>query len=630
MRDALRLAAFQLLFLDRVPAYAAVDDSVTLATPHEPPRRRLRQRRAPARRRGRTRAAGRARGGRRRARLGGGALVPALAGEAAPRRTSATTPARRLLEAANAAPERCLRANRLRGGLPAARRRARRRRDHDARRRGPARRAPYDGPPLERSASLPRRTRDGAVARARRSPGIVAAGGVSGPEAAVLDLCAAPGAKTSQLAALLPGAAITAVEVDEDARRRPAPQPQRASARTAVDVVRADALEPHPEWEGAFDAVLLDAPCSGLGTLASRADLRWRRHLNDVPRLAQLQARLLARAAAAVKPGGALTYAVCTLTRAETLGVVEPLLAGGRLDGRRPRRSLAGPGAPGGRRLPARAAARRRLQRVLRRPPAARGSRRRASTDRSAAVDYRCGTRPRRRRIGGTVEDILRGINVAPSILSADFSRLGEDVEAVLNAGARVIHVDVMDGHFVPNITIGPLVVKALQPLVHGAGALLDVHLMIERPESTSRSSSAAGADVIVVHQEACTHLHRVLTPDPRGRRRWPASRSIPRRRSRRWPRPGITATWCSSCRSTRVRRAELHPDVTDKIAPARAFLPDRGHHRGRRRRDASTTPARSSAAGANWLVAGSSVVRRPRHRGARSRQWRRLPPRGV
>ena len=91
----------------------------------------------------------------------------------------------------------------------------------------------------------------------------------------------------------------------------------------------AAALDPHPEWDAAFDAVLLDAPCSGLGTLASRPDLRWRRRPDDVRRLARLQRRLLQRAAAAVKPGGTLTYAVCTLTRAETLDVVEPLLATG-------------------------------------------------------------------------------------------------------------------------------------------------------------------------------------------------------------------------------------------------------------------------------------------------------------
>ena len=107
--------------------------------------------------------------------------------------------------------------------------------------------------------------------------------------------------------------------------------------------------------------------------------------------------------------------------------------------------------------------------------------------------------------------DLLHEIHIAPSILSADFSRLGDDVEAVLKAGARVVHVDVMDGHFVPNITIGPLVVAALQPLVHGAGALIDVHLMIEHPERYIEAFAAAGANVITVHQEACVHLHRVL-----------------------------------------------------------------------------------------------------------------------
>jgi ribulose-phosphate 3-epimerase len=79
--------------------------------------------------------------------------------------------------------------------------------------------------------------------------------------------------------------------------------------------------------------------------------------------------------------------------------------------------------------------------------------------------------------------ELFRERGVAPSILSADFSRLGAQVEEVMSAGARVIHVDVMDGHFVPPITIGPLIVSALADQVHSAGGVLDVHLMIERPE---------------------------------------------------------------------------------------------------------------------------------------------------
>jgi ribulose-phosphate 3-epimerase len=101
-------------------------------------------------------------------------------------------------------------------------------------------------------------------------------------------------------------------------------------------------------------------------------------------------------------------------------------------------------------------------------------------------------------------------IVVAPSILSADFSRLGEEVQAVDKAGADWIHVDVMDGRFVPNITIGPLVVKALRPLTDKP---LDVHLMIVEPEKYVEQFAQAGADIISVHAEhnASPHLHRTL-----------------------------------------------------------------------------------------------------------------------
>ena len=102
-----------------------------------------------------------------------------------------------------------------------------------------------------------------------------------------------------------------------------------------------------------------------------------------------------------------------------------------------------------------------------------------------------------------------RQIELAPSILSANFARLGDDAKAALEGGGTLLHVDVMDGHFVPNITIGPPVVASLRKAL--PDTILDCHLMIENPDQYIPAFAAAGANWISVHQEACVHLHRTL-----------------------------------------------------------------------------------------------------------------------
>ena len=103
-------------------------------------------------------------------------------------------------------------------------------------------------------------------------------------------------------------------------------------------------------------------------------------------------------------------------------------------------------------------------------------------------------------------------VKLAPSILAANLARLEDHAREAVSAGAEWLHIDVMDGHFVPNISIGPLIVDALRPLKEETGILLDVHLMIEKPERYIADFVKAGADIITVHVETCPHLHRTIS----------------------------------------------------------------------------------------------------------------------
>lgn len=199
-------------------------------------------------------------------------------------------------------------------------------------------------------------------------------------------------------------------------------------------------------------------------------------------------------------------------------------------------------------------------------------------------------------------------IKIAPSILSADFARLGEEIKEVESAGADWIHIDVMDGHFVPNLTIGPLIVEAVRP---HTTLPLDVHLMIEEPDRYISSFAKSGADWITVHQEACPHLHRTLSLiKEQGVRAGVAVN------------PGTPLTMIEPIieEVNLVLLMTVNPgfggqkfisSVLSKISQLRALLDERGLSDVRIEVDGgvnATTASKVVASGADVLVAGSAI----------------------
>jgi ribulose-phosphate 3-epimerase len=208
--------------------------------------------------------------------------------------------------------------------------------------------------------------------------------------------------------------------------------------------------------------------------------------------------------------------------------------------------------------------------------------------------------------------ELLLTRRVAPSILSADFARLGEQVDEVIAAGARVIHVDVMDGHFVPPITFGALAVSAIADRVHAVGGLIDVHLMIERPERQISDFVRAGADSISIHFEATPHVHYTLAEirDAGCTAGVAINPATPAQVLAEVAADSLDVALCMSV-NPGWGSQELIPASYGKLARMRAALPDHvalevdgGVH--------ESTAAACAQAGANLFVTGSAVFGSP------------------
>ncbi|NLE74461.1 MAG: ribulose-phosphate 3-epimerase [Actinobacteria bacterium] len=196
---------------------------------------------------------------------------------------------------------------------------------------------------------------------------------------------------------------------------------------------------------------------------------------------------------------------------------------------------------------------------------------------------------------------------VLPSILSADFSRLGDDAACVIDAGAKIIHVDVMDGHFVPNLTIGAPVVASLAPVAHARDAYLDVHLMIDNPDRFLDDFANAGADALSVHIETCPHIQRTLV----GIKERGMSAGLVLNPGTSLNAIEEAALFADFVLLMSVNPGfggqEFIPESLSKLRRARALLSPRVGLQVDGGMAMDTIPA-AVAAGARWIVAGSAV----------------------